>query len=278
VQLRPFRLSDIEFALVQTAREGWLSSRACLEAIVESQPDGCFIAEQDGRPVGMVTSTRYLATGWIGNLVVLPECRRQGLGTKLMTRAFEHLKESGIRTIRLEADAPGVPIYRKLGFTDVCQSLRFVLARPVPDKQAPLEPLTIDHLTALADFDRPRFGDNRIKFLRALQLRASAAWLLQNPSGILGYVMLLPTESGTRIGPLVACDQDSALRLTRLAISKCPDQTLSIGIPAVNKQAIELCRSLAFEVRPASVRMIWGEEQGQGDPDNIFGIASGATG
>jgi GNAT superfamily N-acetyltransferase len=278
MQTRPFRLSDIGFALTQTAREGWLSSRACLEAIVESQEGGCFLAEEDGRPIGMVTTTRYLQTGWIGNLVVVPDHRRRGLGTELMTRAFGHLKQAGVQTVRLEADPPGVNIYRKLGFEDVCESLRFVLPRAAPDKQAPLEPMGIDHLSELADFDRPRFGDNRIKFLRALQLRSSGAFRLSGPQGLLGYVMLLPTKKGTRIGPLVAVDQPTAERLVKLAVSKCPGQTLSIGIPAVNKAAVELCRSLAFEVRPKSLRMIWGEDQGAGDPDCIFGIASGATG
>jgi len=76
----------------------------------------------------------------------------------------------------------------------------------------------------------------------------------------------------------VAVDQETAEPLVKLAISKCPGQTLSIGIPATNKAAIELCRSLAFEVRPKSHRMIWGEDQGAGDANCIFGIASGATG
>lgn len=278
MQVRPFRLSDIEFALAQTAREGWLSSRACLEAIIDTAIGGCLIAEEDERQIGMVTCTRYASTAWIGNLVVLPEHRRRGLGTRLMSMAFEHLRESGIKTIRLEADPPGAAIYRRMGFTDLYQSLRFVLPRAAPGKQPPLEPLSIEDLSKLADFDRPCFGDNRIRFLRALQLRASAGYKLSGPEGLSGYVMLLPTQSGTRIGPLVARDPESAARLANLAVSKCPGQTLSIGLLSSNRAGVDLCRSLGFEVRPASTRMIWGEDQGAGDPDRIFGIASGATG
>ena len=94
-EIRAFTAGDLGFAAEQTAREGWASGRRDFEVYLEHDPDGCFTAWKDGRPVGMVTTTRYPASGWIGNLIVIPEERSRGLGRALMDMPFRCL--SGYR-------------------------------------------------------------------------------------------------------------------------------------------------------------------------------------
>ena len=124
--IRTFGADDFGFASEQTAREGWDATAELFELCLAHDPGGSFVAEAGGQRVGMVTTTCYQRSGWIGNLIVPPEHRRQGIGERLMKHALEHLLRRGVRTIRLEADPPGIGIYRRLGFVDEFESPRFV--------------------------------------------------------------------------------------------------------------------------------------------------------
>ena len=53
---------------------------------------------------------------WIGMVLVDPASRGQGMGTKLLVKAIEHLDTCGIPSIKLDATPQGKPLYEKLGF------------------------------------------------------------------------------------------------------------------------------------------------------------------
>ena len=70
-----------------------------------------------GALVGTVTSICYGSElAWIGMMLVDPELRRQGIGTRLMQRVIDHLRSEGVRTIKLDATPAGRPLYAQLGF------------------------------------------------------------------------------------------------------------------------------------------------------------------
>ena len=53
------------------------------------------------------------------NLAVRPDCRRQGLGRRLMTFLFLRAEEKGISKVLLEvrpSNRPAIALYRSLGF------------------------------------------------------------------------------------------------------------------------------------------------------------------
>ena len=81
LKLRLFRETDIDFALSETKREGWDPTRETFEIHLAHDPEGCFIAVDGDDAVGMITTTRYEKTGWIGELIVTPESRGRGIGT-----------------------------------------------------------------------------------------------------------------------------------------------------------------------------------------------------
>jgi len=51
----------------------------------------------------------------------LPEARGRGIGTALTVAPLVDAREAGYRVGTLQASDMGYPIYRKLGFQDVCQ-------------------------------------------------------------------------------------------------------------------------------------------------------------
>ena len=123
--LRLFKERDIEFAYEMTKIEGWNYEKEDTQRMFSYNPSGCFIAEVNGKQVGHVFSVNYGNLGWIGLLIVRAEYRRKGVGTALMKEAINNLLTSGVETIRLEAISAIATIYRKLGFVDEYDSLRF---------------------------------------------------------------------------------------------------------------------------------------------------------
>lgn len=88
--------------------------------------EGKFIAEVDGTPVG--TATGYVdprrkdPVGQLSGPSVLPEFRRQGIGTALAGRALDYLRAQGLERVRSGAadwNRAGSAFLEKLGFEPV---------------------------------------------------------------------------------------------------------------------------------------------------------------
>ena len=276
--IRTFDRGDMEFALEQTRREGWDATAELFETCLAHEPDGCFVAELDGRRAGMVTTTRYPRSGWIGNLIVPPECRRQGVGERLMRHALRHLTQHSLKTIRLEADPQGVPLYRRLGFVDEYESLRF--RRPAGGRglRAAATRVTAGDLPAIADLDSACFGDDRRKLLTLLWPQAHAATWQSDEGCARGYILATRSRVGLRIGPWVAEEPAVAESLLRTLLADWPDTTIVLGVPSPNRDAASLLVSHGFVPTPSCLRMVLGERVATGRPERIFAIANGAMG
>jgi ribosomal protein S18 acetylase RimI-like enzyme len=276
--IRTFGEGDVEFALTHTRREDWDATAELFEACLAHDPDGCFIAEADDLRVGMVTTTRHRHTAWIGNLIVAPEYRKQGLGGRLMTHAIDYLARQGVQTIRLEADPPGIKLYRRLGFVDEFESLRFELQAHEETTAVTAKHVTPADLPDLTAFDAEYFGDQRDRLLRLLHRQAGAAYGLRQGERLRGYVLAIRSRFGIRIGPLVATSRDVAEALLQSVLAQWQDTTIVLGVPSPNQHAVKLFESYGFERTPSSFRMVYGEPVAFGRPENIFAIANGAMG
>lgn len=99
---------------------------------IEANPEGIFVAEEGGRPIGYITTRLDHETriGWIPNLAVLPEHRRRGIGKALMERALKYLKEKGMEMAKietLEQNEVGKKFYPKVGFVEVARQIHYVM-------------------------------------------------------------------------------------------------------------------------------------------------------
>jgi len=276
--IRLFGREDIEFALRQTSRQGWDVNAELFGVLLEHDPQGCFIAECDGHRVGMVTTTRYRRTAWIGNLIVTPEHRNRGIGSHLMSHAVEHISQQGVRTIRLEADPPGIKLYRRFGFVDEFESLRFAHAGLTDKSDQAAHHFAETDLPEVAAFDAEFFGDDRVSMLRLLLRRAKAARRLRTGGSVRAYAIALPSASGVQIGPWIGENLEAANVVLRSILSEVKGVRLGLGVPCVNREAVELLTSLGFQQRPSSLRMVYAEAQGRGLPERVFAIGSGAVG
>ncbi|MDY7110467.1 MAG: GNAT family N-acetyltransferase [Planctomycetota bacterium] len=281
ITIRRMEERDIDFALEQTAREGWDIPVGGFEMHLRDDPEGCFIAERDGDRVAMITSTRYADLAFIGNLIVEPSSRRQGIGEMLMRRAMDCLWEQGISRLALEADPPGVKLYRKLGFTDAFESLRFEAlrpARPAASGVEDVQPLTGPDLATIARFDARHFGSDRSPLLAALLDRAPAAFRTPCDGEVSGYVLTQTLEDGVRIGPAVAVDRRASTALLEAVLAYLNAPRFTAGLPESNQAGVLLLRARGFEPKPSCRRMVHGPERYHGNPRHVLAVAGGDRG
>jgi ribosomal protein S18 acetylase RimI-like enzyme len=95
------------------------------DALVRGEDAPTYVAERDGRVVGMVTLCVFRTlTGpkaYLDHLVVAPDWRQRGIGRALMEYAIEQARAAGASRIDLTANTEkqaGRALYRSLGFKE----------------------------------------------------------------------------------------------------------------------------------------------------------------
>ncbi len=77
-----------------------------------------FVPGPPGEPRGYVTASCSSGRAMVGLLAVAPSARRQGLGKRLMLRAFEHVRPAGHRRMGFITQGPdniALKLYQSLG-------------------------------------------------------------------------------------------------------------------------------------------------------------------
>lgn len=77
------------------------------------------VAERDGQAVGYVGCQTVLDEGYITNVAVSPDCRRQGIGRALIAELVFRARAQDLAFVTLEArasNAPAIALYEGAGF------------------------------------------------------------------------------------------------------------------------------------------------------------------
>ena len=86
-----------------------------------------WLAEVDGVPVACAILIVWIVPphigetmrkrGFVSSVYTMPDHRRRGISTQLMTRLMNSAREQGIQRLILWASDMGAPVYESLGFT-----------------------------------------------------------------------------------------------------------------------------------------------------------------
>jgi ribosomal protein S18 acetylase RimI-like enzyme len=281
MNIRPMISSDLEFAATLTANEGWLSeTNEDFEGFHLYDPNGCFVAEENGGRIGMCVATAYGESGFLGELIVRKDMRGRGIGTRLMRHALAYLSHRGIRSIYLDGVEGAIPLYERLGFRKVCRSLRFS-GRVPGARYSRVRAMTPADLAVVAEMDRGAFGADRSFFLqRRLSLHPRFCKVLESEGRIRGFVTGRARVDLISVGPWVV--QSHVARPGQLLETLAAEGegfNLAVGILEVNSHAVKAIQDLGLAQRPHPPwRMVLGDSARLGMCAEAYAIGSPAKG
>ena len=96
-------------------------SREGIERYLKRNPETTFVAEDDGKIVGIIMAGNDGRRGYIHHTAVSPDRRHEGIGTGLVEAAIEALKSVGINKVALVVftrNEGGNAFWEKMGFTE----------------------------------------------------------------------------------------------------------------------------------------------------------------
>jgi ribosomal protein S18 acetylase RimI-like enzyme len=263
--------SDLPFAVELTKIEKWGHLPADFRRLMAFEPNGCFVACDDKESIGIITSTSYDDWGFLGNLIVKQEKRKDGIGASLMSLAIEYLRTRGVKCIELDGVFPAVPLYRRLGFRD--KYLSFRLYRPPSESRGEVISPLPDAVDAVVAYDRRMTGLNRERLIRHFFKIFPEAVFVTRSDKVTGYAVVQPRAGNVvAIGPLVADNSEMAESLLLTIIGKYSQHSIAVGVSETNREAVALYRNHGFIYSEPSLRMYLGERREY--EENIFAIMS----
>lgn len=275
--IRPMSPGDLEAVLALTSEAGWGDNRCQFDFYARQPGFNAFVAEVDGRVVGIGAGTQKREVGWVGPIIVTSQHRRQGIGTTLTATVVERLSKLGCRTHLLLATDLGRPVYEKLGFR--IETVYHQLKGPTLDHaptSARLRPLTEADLPGVCALDRQVTGEDRSEQIRALGSRGWALnWAEDGP--VLGFYLPAPWGEG----PIVALDPADAPLLVDVARAVARlergQAEMKFSLPAENTAGREHLRRAGFVEASSVTRMVLGEPL-EWQPSRVWARFSGALG
>jgi len=258
---------------------GWNQTAADWERFLEASPEGCFVAEHDGRVCGTATTISFEnRVAWIGMVLVDPEYRSRGIGTKLLARAIEYLNDLQVTAIKLDATPQGKPLYEKLQFVAEYEIARWTLRRSASEMAkrsgfGSREPLPRELLESIIEADKESFGTDRSFLLKSLHRDApefsTGIW---NAGAIEGYALGRRGSFADHLGPWMARNTAAACSLLETFLARCPREVVVVDILKANTVASELLMSFGFNYSRGLTRMYRGRNAHPGRPELLCAI------
>ena len=265
--LRDLELSDIP-KLAGFAPEEW--NMALDAVLLEHFGRGYFHARVSAASDRTLAVGQGIATGhagWIGNIIVRPEARNRGLGSRVTQDIVELLRARDCSAFLLIATELGEPVYQKLGFRKTGEYVFLRLPRlPEPP----------NNLCEATPTVRDRCGVQTGRFCDRRDTRGparSAPWRCMGPRGSRRHAgRLFP--SVFRRGLVVASRPPAGLELLRFKHAFYPCNAV---VPAGNSAALHFLIEHGAEETARAPRMALGDEVAW-RPECIFARGAGYCG
>lgn len=96
-------------------------SREGIAKYLKRNPTTCFVAESDGKIIGVIMAGHDGRRGFINHTAVLSDYRKQGIAKRLVDSAMDALDKEGIKKVALvvfKHNEIGNGFWDNIGFTD----------------------------------------------------------------------------------------------------------------------------------------------------------------
>lgn len=289
LHIRQMTHDDIPFGMELKTLAGWNQVEADWRALLGYTPDGCFVAEWEGRPIGTSTTTIHEGkVGWIGMVLVHPEFRRLGIGKALLKHCIAWLQQRGIPSIKLDATPAGKTVYVPLGFRDEYELERVETVATVMNAEGGAVKVGCD-VEAILELDREAFGVSRKPVLQRLAgehpdfcwTTSTSSSPIQNQKSKIknssGFLLARPGANAWHLGPWVARAPEVAEALLCACLTRLAGQRIFADVP-VNHPARQLVTRYGFKPQRPLTRMWLGCNDWSGNSALTYAVADPAKG
>jgi GNAT superfamily N-acetyltransferase len=273
VVFRDMTEADLAGGLSLSRASGWNQTLDDWRLVL-SLGHGLFrVATRGGDVVASGGAVRYGEThAWICMILVRPDERGHGLGTRVFLEVLDRLRASrdagALRTVGLDATPAGRTLYVQHGFVDGPALARLVREAELPPASGPVwsRPLAEADLDPVLGRDRAVFGADRSAVLRALFRSAPDLARVVRDRERLAYCFGRHGDHADHVGPIVADDAALALELARAAAAQPRSRPLLLDARG-NTRWLEGLRELGFHALRPLTRMYLGVPPSAGLPD-----------
>ncbi len=297
LHIRPMTPADIPSGMDLKTLAGWNQTETDWRALLAYNPEGCFLAEHDGRAVGTATTTVHDGkVGWIGMVLVHPEFRRLGIGKALLKHCIAWLQQRGVPCIKLDATPAGKTVYVPLGFRDEYELERVETVAKDEEGKAEGEERKAECVVhngapdadAILALDTEAFGVPRAAVLQRLMGdHPDLCWTVTAPpeirnqkseiGNISGYLLARPGANAWHLGPWVARSPDIAEALLRACLARLAGRRIFADVPS-QPPARSLMERHGFVPQRPLTRMWLGRNDWPGHPALVYAVADPAKG
>lgn len=270
--VRPMSLDEVQtLAVPWAAAEGWNPGPHDAAVFFAADPQGFFVAEAGGEPLGCISAVNYGdAYCFLGFFLVRTELRGQGIGRAMSQAALAH---AGQRILGLDGVVAQQDNYRSAGFELAFKSVRYARPGGGADPGGTVELAALSWETVLA-YDTAHFPALRPAFLRGwLALPGATALGVLRGDDLAGYGVIRPCREGFKIGPLFAAGPGEAHTLYQALASRAQGETVYLDAPHNNLAAMALAQELGMQPVFEAARM-YKNGKPQWLADEVFGITT----
>ena len=267
--------NDIPAALRLCRLSGWNQLEEDWRIFLRSNPNGSKLAEKDGEAVGTVATIRYADRfSWLSMLLVAPQARGNGIGTRLLQEGLAILREEPC--CRLDATPAGRQIYRKHLFFEEYSLSRMTAtidANRFAAAPAETRPMDASDLTEIASQDFEVFGSDRSVLLSDLYQRSPEyARVIEKNGRIRGYMFGRPGFLYDQLGPVTAQNEADARVLVADCLRSHHGKRVAIDAQRSESTWLLWLEAHGFIEERILFRMYRGDHRYPGLPQHQFAI------
>lgn len=269
--VRVMTAEEIALAVQWAADEGWNPGNCDADCFYPTDPNGFFIGELNGEPVGCISAVAYKNSfGFVGFYIITPKHRGKGYGLKLWNHAMAYLKG---RNIGLDGVVAQQDNYQKSGFKLAYRNIRY--EGIIPGKpSSKLIPLPKTHLNQISAYDQYLFPEDRTGFWQRWTGQPNAVTLGKLEDNTLrGFGVIRSCRVGYKIGPLNADCPSTAEEILHALAAHAQNEPVYLDVPEINPAAVKLAESHNMKTVFETARM-YTKSVPKVDLNKIYGITT----
>ena len=224
----------------------------------------------DNKIVGFGNGILNNKVGWIGNILVTPENRRQGIGHGLTTHLVEYFKSKGCISQLLIASEMGKNIYARIGFQISSTYSVYQLEKEAKNYKpaAGLRKIKNEDYPVIRKLDEKVTGEERYHLVERF---FATGFVYESAESKEVHGFYLPDLGN---GFIVATSPEAGLELLKYRIN---EGKTTVTVPSENIHGLEFLEKEGFLFRRILPRMVLGDKLNW-KPDFIFNRGSGYFG